>query len=119
MKKTLVAALLCGASVVGVSTGSAFAGEWAPGSGTTPIKDRYVANSVCSFNGADEPDATEEHLPPGPSSDDGFWATTPAGGRVQSGGQGVASAASSGPGTLGGGFRGGFSADCKGGGDHD
>jgi hypothetical protein len=117
MNKTLVA-LLCGASVVGVSAGSAFAGEWAPGSGTTPIKE-HVANSVCSFNGADEPDATEEHLPPGPRSDDGYWATTPAGGRVQSGGQGVAAMASSASGALAGGLAGGFSADCKGGGDHD
>jgi hypothetical protein len=117
MMKKAVVVLLCGASVVGVGAGSAFAGEWAPGSGTTPVKD-YVAHSVCSFNGADESDATEEHLY-GPPTDDDYWQTTPAGGRVQSGGQGVASMASSGPGTVAGGFQGGFSADCKGNGDHD
>lgn len=57
----------------------AFAGEWAPG-----LNDfngaSGVARSECVFNGQDDPDP----------EDDFIWGMSPAGGRVQSGGQLVA-----------------------------
>ncbi len=62
MKKTLVAALLCSASVVGVSAGSAFAGEV---TGTidnpnpnkpsqTPIGRHDVSTSACAYSGLED-----------------------------------------------------------------
>jgi hypothetical protein len=106
---------VCAGSIVGFG-GTAFAGEWAPGKGSTPIKTDHVANSICAFNGQDEPDA------PDVDEDDGFWETTPAGGDVQSGGQVVAMFANTGPGAVAAaveaGEFGGFGTDCRPGGDH-
>lgn len=57
----------------------AAAGEWAPG-----LNDHNGAashaNSACVFNGRDDNDP----------EDDAIWSQTPAGGRVQSGGQLIA-----------------------------
>lgn len=86
-RRTLVGAAVCGAMVLGFG-GTALAGEWAPGHGTTPVKDSYIAGSICAFSGADESDDTEDHGTEAP--DDGLWGSTPAGGRAQSPGQIIA-----------------------------
>lgn len=108
-----VGVTVCAGSIIGFG-GSVLAGEWAPGNGPTPING-YVANSICAFNGHDDPDGPDD-------DDDAFWAITPAGGNVQSGGQFVAWNANMGPGTVAdavqaGEFR-GFGDDCRPGGDH-
>jgi len=64
MKKTLVAALLCSASVVGVSAGSAFAGEVTGQNRGTPLQagagpaervGKAVVNpSHCAFSGLED-----------------------------------------------------------------
>jgi hypothetical protein len=65
MKKTLIVALLCSASVVGVSAGSAFAGEYnGHGKGTPIYSDKedptnqvgnvVVMASNCSFSGLED-----------------------------------------------------------------
>lgn len=62
MKKTLIAALLCSASVVGVSAGSAFAGE-VTGKGK-PTGMEGHARSECGFSGLeDEPQLTDGVAP--------------------------------------------------------
>lgn len=81
---------------------AATAGEWNKGHFNEPggnIPAKYVAASECVFNGLDEPDESshgaadgEETFETEPGSgiyegDDGLWGMTPAGGRVQSGGQ--------------------------------
>lgn len=58
---------------------AAFAGEWAPGQNASNGAASH-ANSECVFNGQDDDDL----------EDDDLWAMTPAGGRVQSGGQLIA-----------------------------
>lgn len=92
-RRTLVGAAVCGATVLGFG-GTALAGEWAPGKGTTPVKDSYIAGSICAFSGADESDDTEDHIDEDGDGqldfDDGFWGSTPAGGRAQSPGQVIA-----------------------------
>lgn len=106
---------VCAGAIVGFG-GTAVAGEWAPGNGATPVKG-YVANSICAFNGHDEPDGevTDDF-------DDAEWAMTPAGGHVQSGGQFVAMFANFGPGAVAGAVQAGefsgFGDDCKPGGGH-
>jgi hypothetical protein len=86
--------------MVMAGAGAAFAGEWNPGhfddpGGNVPAKGN--ANSECLFNGLDEPDESafeagdgEEWFGPGLGGDDGLWGLTPAGGKVQSGGQMIA-----------------------------
>ena len=63
MRKTLVAALLCGASVVGVSAGSAFAGEvkGPPGqiNNTNETGALDHANSACAASGLNDFDQSE------------------------------------------------------------
>jgi hypothetical protein len=59
MKKTLVAALICGSSVVGVGAGSAFAGEVTGNGDTTPIKGTVspfpgVPAAICAFSGLED-----------------------------------------------------------------
>jgi hypothetical protein len=72
--------------------GTALAGEWNPNKGDLPAKEN--GQSLCLFNGLDEPDTSEDHS--GGDPDDAFWADMPAaansGGAavVQSGGQIVA-----------------------------
>ena len=56
----------------------AWAGEWGPANGYNGADD--VGQSDCVFNGRDDPDP----------EDDALWQSTPAGGRVQSGGQLIA-----------------------------
>lgn len=99
-RRTLVGAAVCGATVLGFG-GTALAGEWAPGHGTTPVKDSYIAGSICAFSGADESDDTEQHFDEdqdgNPDYDDDLWGMTPAKGRAQSPGQMIATF---GPGTA-------------------
>jgi hypothetical protein len=123
-KRPIIAAAIAAVTIMGFS-GTALAGEWAPGRGTTPIKSQQTetapagpARSICAFNGADQPDdgdMPEEHLE-GPG-DDADWEMTPAGGRVQSGGQFVAMFANFGPGSVSGavasGEFGGFGGECN------
>jgi hypothetical protein len=87
MRKTLVAALLCSASVVGVGTGSAFAGEVTGNGKGTPFPSHgpyapaenvgikeVTPSSICAYSGQND----EYHADP-----DGEWP------RVQSWGQDV------------------------------
>jgi hypothetical protein len=67
MKKAIVAALLCSASVVGASAGSAFAGE-INGKGE-PVPGATTGRSECSYSGKDTPDDVENN-PPGFDDDD-------------------------------------------------
>jgi hypothetical protein len=60
MKKTLIAALICSASVVGVSAGSAFAGEY-NGRGETGVPGAENGKSDCSYSGKDIPDNVENN----------------------------------------------------------
>jgi hypothetical protein len=121
-QRVLIGAAFCAVTIIGFGS-SASAGEWAPGGGknghTTPIWGHDTANSVCAFNGADQPDTgdnPEEHY--GDPGDDGYWATTPAGSNsngkamVQSGGQGIAAVANAAPGAIAGG-SGGFGEACN------
>ena len=73
MRKTLVAAALCSASVVGVSAGSALAGEITGNGKPTPVND-YRAGSICAFSGLDDNDF-EAPVEPG--------TTQPFGGELQ------------------------------------
>ena len=66
MRKTLVAALLC-SSIVGVSAGSALAGEY-NGKGE-PVPGGKTGKSECSYSGKDVDDAVEGN-PPGFDDDD-------------------------------------------------
>jgi hypothetical protein len=63
----------------------AVAGEWAPGLNDHNGSAGH-AQSECVYNGRDDPDA----------EDDAMWSQTPAGGRVQSGGQATAAGARAG-----------------------
>lgn len=65
MKKTLIAALICSASVVGVGAGSAFAGEVTgtidnpnPNKPTytpiSPLSDKPVHTSACAYSGLED-----------------------------------------------------------------
>ena len=54
MKRT-IAALVLALGVVGMSGGTAFAGERGGNGEPTPIND-YRANSICSFSGLDDMD---------------------------------------------------------------
>lgn len=68
MRKSLVAAALCAAMVVGVGAGSAFAGELTGNGKETPIKSQQdcdfetgecpapagPANSICAFSGLND-----------------------------------------------------------------
>ncbi len=68
----------------------AFAGEWNKNKGDLPAK--YNAQSECAKNGLDQPDYHPDSNPEGEMpedffADDELWALSPAGGRVQSGGQ--------------------------------
>jgi hypothetical protein len=89
----LVGAAVAAATIIGLS-GTAFAGEWAPGHGETPIKTEHRAASECAFSGHDQADATPDNPDgeaPGPEGpDDGLWGSTPAKGKAQSPGQLVA-----------------------------
>ena len=129
MRRSILVMLVASLMVM-AGASAAFAGEWAPGGPnnghTTPVWD-YVAESICSFSGADESDASEDHY--GEPGDDEQWGSTPAGANsegkamVQSGGQFVASVGSSDPGAVAGfvaaGFFSGFGEDCRpGGGEH-
>ena len=74
--------------------GTAIAGEWNQ-KGDVAAKEQ--GRSECLFNGLDEPDESafeagdgEERFGPGLGGDDGLWGLTPAGGKVQSGGQMIA-----------------------------
>lgn len=53
MKRSIVGAAICAATIVGFS-GSAFAGEITGNGKTTPIKDRGVARSACAFSGLED-----------------------------------------------------------------
>ena len=55
-KKRLLAAAVCATAVVGLSAGSAFAGEITGTGASTPIR-AGVAASECAFSGLDDPDA--------------------------------------------------------------
>lgn len=129
MKRPLVGVAIAAATIFGLG-GTAFAGEWGPGNGDTPIKSRQdcneeecpapagPANSVCAFNGRDQPDTgdnPEDHG--GEAGDDEQWGATPAKGKVQSGGQFVAMTASSEAGAVAAfveaGFFSGFGEECN------
>jgi hypothetical protein len=78
MKRPVLAlALACTASLTLVPVVAA--GEWSPGRGEHNGSSGHAA-SECVYNGHDDNDA----------DDNALWAMTPAGGRVQSGGQLVA-----------------------------
>jgi hypothetical protein len=86
LKKATTALVLCVALLVG-SAGVAAAGEWNPKRGYIHGPDEsgaHPARSECAYSGLDDPDV----------GDDGFWAMSPAKGRVQSPGQLVAIAGS-------------------------
>lgn len=88
MKKQLLGAALCAATIVGFG-GSAFAGEYT-GNGTVKIPK---GRSECAYSGLDQPDLNgppegEDHY--GMPGDDGLWGLTPAKGRVQNAGQIIA-----------------------------
>ncbi len=85
---------------------AAFAGEWNPAKGDVAAK--VHGGSFCLFNGRDQPDETAPGAGDGEPTwfdanengvvdageifaDDGQWGSTPAGGKVQSYGQIVAS----------------------------
>jgi hypothetical protein len=51
--KTVAGVAICAASVMGVSAGSAFAGEVNGNGGDTPIRD-YTAASICAFSGLED-----------------------------------------------------------------
>ena len=77
MKKTLVAALLCGASVIGVSAGSAFAGEITGTGDKTPIEGGNPGNgsgpknAYCAYSGLqDNPFAPGNTQTPKPTEKD-------------------------------------------------
>jgi hypothetical protein len=53
--KRIIAALVLTLGVVGMSGGTAFAGERGGNGAPTPIND-YRANSICSFSGLDDMD---------------------------------------------------------------
>jgi len=53
--KRIIAALVLALGVVGLSSGTAFAGERGGNGEATPIND-YRANSICSFSGLDDLD---------------------------------------------------------------
>jgi len=98
-RRPLVGAAVAAATIIGLS-GTAFAGEWAPGKpgdGYTPVKSEYIAGSNCAFSGRDQPDGPDGEAPGPEGPDDGMWGETPAGGRVQSPGQMIAAG---GPGTA-------------------
>ena len=59
IKKTFVAALICGASVVGLGAGSAFAGEITGNGEPNPIKGTIspfpgVPAAICAFSGLED-----------------------------------------------------------------
>ncbi len=127
IKRPLVGVAIAAATIIGLG-GTALAGEWGPGNGDTPIKSRQdcteegcpapagPANSVCAFNGRDQPDTgdnPEDHG--GEPGDDEQWGMTPAGGKVQSGGQFVAMFANLGfvAGAVQSGEFGGFGIECN------
>jgi hypothetical protein len=64
MKKSLVAALICGTSVVGVGVGSAFAGEVTGNNTLTPVNEGR-ANSACAFSGLEDNDDLSAPVEPG------------------------------------------------------
>ena len=105
MKRPLLACSIALVSLL-LSSQAAIAGEWNPAKGDTAAKTHGGSN--CLFNGRDQPDESapgagdgepiwfdangngevdEEEI----SGDDGQWGSTPAGGKVQSYGQIVAS----------------------------
>ena len=86
--KKLVGVGVCLAAIMWMAA-PAVAGEY---SGSGKIVERGNSQSVCSFSGLDQPDTGDnpEFHPPGDPGDDENWAMTPAGGRVQSPGQIVA-----------------------------
>jgi opacity protein-like surface antigen len=106
MKKKLIAVSAISALSLAVSAQAVSAGEYSRGNGGTAATGKGA--SLCLFNGADQPD--ESYLGAGDGEplfwddlnengvvddgevfgDDADWATTPAGGRVQSYGQIVA-----------------------------
>ena len=92
MKRFGVAVSLALMSLLVVSQ-AAFAGEWNPATGDVAAK--VHGGSLCLFNGRDQPDETAPGAGDGestvPFADDGLWGSTPAGGKVQSYGQIVAS----------------------------
>jgi hypothetical protein len=95
MQRTLIILTLALALVLAMA-GVALAGEWNPGHFNEPGGDlpaKFHANSECLFNGLDEPDESAlgagDGEPTQYFADDGFWSTTPAGGRVQSAGQSI------------------------------
>jgi hypothetical protein len=90
MRRLLLVAAFTALMVM--ASAPAFAGEWNKGHFNEPggnLPAKYHANSECVYNGLDEPDATE-HPGEDPFADDGLWGLTPAGGKVQSGGQMIA-----------------------------
>ena len=105
MKKFLAALAITVLSLMAFAPGAS-AGEYSRGNGGTAATGKGA--SLCLFNGADQPDESEPGLGDGEPTwfdenengivdegelfgDDADWATTPAGGRVQSYGQIVAS----------------------------
>ena len=60
--KRAIAALVVALGVVGMSGGTAFAGERSGNGEPTPINN-YVANSICSFSGLDDLDFLEPVQP--------------------------------------------------------
>lgn len=102
-----VAGVLTGAISLALFAQVAAASEWNSGhfnepGGNVPAKEN--ARSECLFNGLDEPDESAPGAGDGEElyydedqeawvGDDGDWAQTPAGGKVQSGGQIKASSA--------------------------
>ncbi|MFT7653580.1 MAG: hypothetical protein ACI9UU_002691 [Candidatus Azotimanducaceae bacterium] len=87
-KMTLVSAVALAMTML---AGTALAGEW---NQKGDVAAKTQGNSLCLFNGLDEPDITEDHA--GGDPDDGLWSSTPAGANsggkvlVQSGGQMIA-----------------------------
>jgi hypothetical protein len=72
MRKTVVAALLCGASVLGVSAGSAFAGE-VTGTIDSPNPNKpertpigTISTSACAFSGLEDGASLGGPVPNGP-----------------------------------------------------
>lgn len=90
MKRSGVAVSIALMSLLLFSQG-AFAGEW---NQKGDVAAKVHGHSACLFNGLDQPDETQPGdggEPTVPFGDDAFWGATPAGGKVQSYGQIVAS----------------------------
>lgn len=59
-RRALVGAIICAGSVLGLGTGSAFAGEINGNGESTPVRDPGVPNSICAFSGLQDGTGPED-----------------------------------------------------------